>query len=86
MIFTVYDREVRGWLGKKELHDLLADMSLSDKNPNEFGIRNRLWSERHEENKCLISDEFSVQTLSQVSHTHIHTNTSKLTFSNSSLA
>ena len=65
VVFTVYDREVKGSLGRKELVDILSDMSLSDKNPNIFGIRNELWSDRHEENKSLIADEYSSQILSQ---------------------
>ena len=65
VVFTVYDREVRGWLGRKEMVDILSDMSLSDKNPNVFGIRNELWSDRHIENKNLIADEYSSKILSQ---------------------
>ena len=65
VVFTVYDREVKGSLGRKELMDILSDMSLSDKNPNIFGIRNELWSDRHEENKSLIADEYSSQILSK---------------------
>ena len=65
VVFTVYDREIRGSLGRKELVDMLSDMSISDKNPNIFGIRNELWSDRHEENKNLIADEYSSQILSR---------------------
>ena len=65
VLFTVYDRDVRGWLGRKELHDLLEDMSTSGKAPVIFGIRNTLWSERQESNKNLIADEFSLESLTK---------------------
>ena len=66
VIFYVYDRDVCGRLAIKDIFDLLEDMSQSEKSPEEFGIRNILWSARQEENKNLIVDEFDLQTLSKV--------------------
>ena len=66
VIFTIYDRSASGKLGRKDLVDLLDDMSISDKSPLIFGVRNTLWTERQDSNKNLIADEFNLQVVTQV--------------------
>lgn len=37
VVFTVYDREIKGALFRKDVYELLGDMSSSDKEPDVFG-------------------------------------------------
>ena len=66
VIFFIYDRSLSGMLSVSDLFDLLEDMSTTEKNPEEFGIFNKLWIQRQIENKKFIYDEFNLETLSQV--------------------
>jgi hypothetical protein len=71
VIFFIYDRSLSGMLSVSDLFDLLEDMSTTEKNPEEFGIFNKLWIQRQIENKKFIYDEFNLETLSQAINTFL---------------